>query len=62
MFFHFNQIQNSSMFYKIFFDDMNMMVKQLDKKWNLRYENILEENDNNENYVLRLLYWRNMQL
>jgi len=60
MFFHFNQIQNSSMFYKIFFDDMNMMVKQLDKKWNLRYENILEENDNNENYVLRLLYWRNM--
>ena len=50
------------MFYKIFFDDMNMMVKQLDKKWNLRYENILEENDNNENYVLRLLYWRNMQL
>jgi len=41
---------------------MNCMVKQLDKKWDIRYDNIMEENDNNENYVLRLLYWRNMQL
>jgi len=38
------------------------MVKSFDKKWNIRYNDVLKQNDKDQVYVLRLLYWRNLQI
>ena len=60
--YNYNQSTHLVDFNKIFNIDLCQMVRFLKNKNNLRYNQILIENQKDDLYVQRLLNWRNLQL
>ena len=60
--YNYNQSTHLGDFNKIFYIDLCQMVRFLKNKNNLRYNQILIDNQKDDLYVQRLLNWRNLQL